>query len=456
MEKKISRREFLQKAGIATAGVVVGSSLLNNKSYAQVNNKSYGRIIGANDRVRVAYAGLNGRGTMLVDSFAAAGGVDILYICDPERGAREKGLKAAKDRGFSPTGLEDFRTILDTNKIDALAIAAPNHWHAPAAILAVTHGVHTYLEKPVSHNAAEGEILLAAMNKHKDVVITVGSQRRSVPFFQQIAQMAHEGVIGKIYRAKGWYVNNRPSNTFTKGAAVPDGLNWDLWQGPAPRVSYLDGVVPYNWHWTKRWGCGEANNNGPHEMDLMAWMTNAPFPSKVTTMGGKYQYQDSWEWPDMMQIMWECPDLMITWTAHSRNGSKIEGQGRGTWYYGTNGSMQLQDGLCNFYDPAGKLINTVKNEKKSLNDDPTNTATPGTYMDVLHANNFLNAIRGKDKLTVTPVEGHKAALYLHTGNISWEVGHSLVLDPKNGHIVGDQQAQALFGGTYEKGWEPKA
>jgi len=453
MKEKISRREFLQKAGLLTAGVVVGSSLLNNKSY--------GRVLGANDRIRVAYAGVHGRGKMLIDSFSTAGGVDILYICDPEKGAREGGLKLAQSQGFSPQGLEDFRTILDPNKIDALAVAAPDHWHTAAGVLALKSGVNVYVEKPMSQNAAEGEFLIEAAKKYPDVVVQVGSQRRSVPYFQQIAQMAHEGVIGDIYLARGWYVNHRLASHWTPGAPVPPGLNWDLWQGPAPRRAYIDGVVHYDWHWTWHWGGSEAKNNGPHEMDLMAWMTQCSFPSKVTAMGGKFQFQDSWEVPDTLKILWECPGsgsvpgLMIAWDGHSRNGAKIEGQGRGTWFYGTKGSMQLQDGQCMFYDWEGKLTNTIKNEHSSVKDDSNDTASPGKSMDVLHAQNFLDAIRGKTKTTTSPATGNKAALFLSLGDIAKRTGRVINTDTTNGHIIGDKDAQALFGRTYEPGWEIK-
>jgi len=447
MKEKISRREFLQQAGLATAGIVVGSALLNHKSY--------GRILGANDRVKLAFAGVNSRGSMLVDAFSKAGGIEILYICDPEKTAREKGLQLAGEKGFSPKGLEDFRTILDPDKIDALVVAAPDHWHTAAGILAAKSGVNVYVEKPVSQNGAEGEMLVEAMKKYK-VVMGVGSQRRSVPYFQDCMQMLHEGEIGKIYLAKGWYVNNRLASYFKKGEPVPEGLNWDLWQGPAPRVPYIGGVVHYDWHWAWHWGTGEAANNGPHEMDLMAWATQAPFPSRVTAMGGKYQYEDSWECPDTLQIMWESPGLMIMWEGRSRNGTKIEGNGRGTWYYGTKGSMQLQDGYCNLFDMKGKLLKTIKNESRKEDEDSTNTASPGQSMDILHVGNFLDTVRGKAKINATPVEGHLAALHLHLGNISQRVGRSLNLDPQNGHIIGDQEAQALFGRKYEKGWEPKS
>ncbi|GHU98093.1 dehydrogenase [Bacteroidia bacterium] len=446
MKKKITRREFLQQASVATAGVIVGTSLLNHKSY--------GRILGANDRIRLAYAGVNSRGSMLIESFSSVKDIDILHVCDPEKVALDKGMKMAAAKGFSPKATEDFRTVLDPAKIDALVVAAPDHWHTAAGVLAARAGVNVYVEKPVSHNAAEGEYLIAAMNSHK-VVVGVGSQRRSVPYFQQCIQMLQQGAIGDIYLAKGWYVNNRPASTFQKGAAIPEGLNWDLWQGPAPRVPYIGGVVHYDWHWTWRWGSAEAANNGPHEMDLMLWATGAPFPGKVTALGGKYQYQDSWECPDTVQMIWETPGLMIVWEGRSRNGARIENSPRGTWYYGTKGSAQLQDGFFNIYDPKGKLINAIKADGRNAGDDGTNTASPGKYMDNLHAQNFCDAVRGKAGLTVTPVEGHKAALYLHTGNIAQRTGRTLNLDPANGHILGDKEAQALFGRTYEKGWEPK-
>ena len=211
-------------------------------------------------------------------------------------GLPRNALKAiAEIQQSKPEAYGDFRESLESDEIDALVIAAPDHWHAPASLLAIQAGKHVYVEKPLSHNPQEGEILTKLPQYGK--IIQMGSQRRSWPNVIEGIQKLKSGAIGRIYFGKAWYANNRGSIGSGQVIPVPDWLDWDLWQGPAPRSSYKDNIVHYNWHWLWHWGTGEALNNGTHSIDLLRWGMGVDFPVKVSSNGGRYRYQDDWETP---------------------------------------------------------------------------------------------------------------------------------------------------------------
>lgn len=435
----------MKQAGLLSAGMVIGSYGLNAKSYRN--------IMGANDRVRLAFVGLNGRGSSLVQTFADVPGVDILYACDVEERALAKGVKAATDKGFSPRGVVDFRTILEERNLDAVVHATPDHWHTPGAIMCCQAGKNVYVEKPLSHNPAEGEMLVEAMKKY-GVLVQMGSQRRSFPILQEAMQLLHDGEIGDIYMGKSWYVNNRAALHLTP-AAVPSNLDYELWQGPAPRRPYMEGLIHYNWHWLWNWGTGEALNNGTHELDMLLWGTRAGFPEKVTSVGGKYQFRnDDWETPDTQLIGWEMPCLTLYWECRSRNGGRIEESDRGVIYYGTKGSMKTGGNDYIIYDMSGREVRR-NSAKDAAEQQGRNTVSPSLGMDLCHAVNFVDTIRGKTASNCTAVEGHKSTTYVQLGNIAQRAGGLIETNPANGHITGNRDAQALWGRSYERGWEPK-
>ncbi|RZM13895.1 MAG: hypothetical protein EOO88_44420, partial [Pedobacter sp.] len=209
-----------------------------------------------------------------------------------------------------PKGVKDFRSILSDKDLDAMYLAPPDHWHAPAAIICCTANKHVYVEKPLCHNPHEGELAVAAARKYKRVV-QMGSQRRSWPTLTEGIHALHNGAIGKVYMAKTWYTNNRATIGVGKTVPVPSNLDFELWQGPAPRMPYKDNLVHYNWHWFWHWGTGEALNNGTHEIDVARWGLQADYPTKVNSVGGRYRFQDDWETPDTQIITFECKDASV-------------------------------------------------------------------------------------------------------------------------------------------------
>ena len=445
-----NRRDFIKKATLTTAGLALGEKAFSFTA------KSYNNIIGANDRIHVAAIGLNGRGNSMVGTIAKQLNTEISCVCDVDSRAMPKAIASVLKAGqtTTPKSEKDCRKVMEDKSIDAIYIATPDHWHAPLTIMGCQAGKHVYVEKPLSHNPHEGEMAIAAARKY-DRVVQMGAQRRSAPVLRQGIEELHKGIIGRVYLAKTWYTNTRKSN-FLKPGTVPSWLDYDLWQGPAPRAPYQDGLIHYNWHWFWNYGTGEALNNGTHEVDVARWGLGVDYPTRVTSVGGRYHYQDDWQTPDTQIITMDFPGrVSLMWENRSSNGRSIEGLDRGIIFYGEKGSLDTGGDSYKVYDNDGKLINTVKSLTIEAPIDARNTASVSLGMDSLHMADFLDAIRNHRQPNCDVELGHKSIVGMQLGNIAWRLGRDLKLDPKNGHIIGDPEAQKLWGRTYEKGWEPK-
>ena len=436
----MQRRDFIKNASVLSSGVTI------------LNFPVFGKSAPSN-KVVVAVMGVNGRGAYLAGAFAKLTNVEVGYLCDVEEKAIANGLKSFKDSTRKPSVVKDIRELVQKKDFDALVIAAPDHWHAPAAILGTSNGKHVYVEKPCGHNPYEGELLIEAMNKHGKL-IQMGNQRRSFPILMNAVKEVREGIIGDVYFGKSWYTNNRKPIGVGKKVAPPSTLDFNLWQGPAPRMEYKDNLVHYNWHWFWHWGTGEACNNGTHEIDCCRWFLGVDYPVRVTSSGGRYAYKDDWETPDTQVANFEFNNgKAITWEGRSCNNFPVEGTGRGFIIYGTKGTLvNLGGGDYKIFDDKNKLVKEVKSDVKA---DPNNPVSASGDLDLYHLNNFVNAIRGEAKLTGPIDEGHKSVLLCHLANIAQRSGDTLNCDPKNGHILDNKDAAKLWGREYEKGWAPK-
>jgi len=443
MEKNYSRRKFLKDASVASIGFSVGMSAFSSKSYA--------RILGANNRVNFAVIGLHGRGKEHIHSIAECENALVTHICDVDRRELEQATVLVNEKfGVDPTGEKDIRKLLESKDIDAITIATPEHWHAPMAIMGLQAGKHVYVEKPPSHNPAEGELLVKAQKKYGKLV-QMGNQQRSSSLTIEAMQKIHDGVIGRAYFGKAWYSNRRTSIGIGKQMPVPEYLDWDLWQGPAPRRPYTDNVHPYNWHWFWHWGTGETLNNGTHEVDLCLWALNVKYPLKVSASGGRYHFKDDWEFYDTIVTSFEYNDKMITWEGKSCNDMEYFGRGRGVSIHGTQGTLVLDRNGYEIYSLGGEKIFVYE---KSEKDDTLGIAGGGPMTD-RHFQNLVNAIRSGEKLRSPIEEGNISVTMLLLSNIAWKVGRTLNLDPENGHILKDKKAMKLWSREYEPGWEPK-
>jgi predicted dehydrogenase len=339
-----SRRDFIKTAALTTAGITVGG-LANGMSA-----RSYNRIIGANERLQVAIAGLGRRLDAYYEPISLkSSNVELMYLCDVMKKQRESALqKWAKHIDYKPRLENDIRKVLADKDVDVLINATPDHWHAPGTWLAAQAGKHVYVEKPCSHNPREGEIL-AMLPKKYGKVIQMGNQQRSAPESIDIMGQIHNGAIGKPYKAVAFYVNSRGEVPVPKAAPVPDGLDWELFQGPAPHRPYQHDTWNYNWHWYGwHFGTAESGNNGTHELDVARWALQVEYPQQVSVEAAKRHFpEDGWSVYDTMDATFRfADDKIIKWECQSRNGYKTFGTGsdRGVIIYGTNGSVYVDRG----------------------------------------------------------------------------------------------------------------
>jgi predicted dehydrogenase len=436
----MKRRDFIRNTSVTAAGITI------------LNFPVFGKNAPSN-KVVVAVMGVNSRGAYLAECFSQLENVEVAYLCDVEEGAIAQGMNPFKNATRKPKVIKDIRELVKQKDFDGLIIAAPDHWHAPATVLGVTHGKHVYVEKPCGHNAAEGELLVQLMHKYPKQMIQMGNQRRSMPNLIDAVKQVRGGLIGNAYYGKSWYANNRKTIGIGKKIPVPSTLDFELWQGPAPRREYKDNLVHYNWHWFWHWGTAETCNNATHELDCCRWFLDVDFPTKVTSAGGRYAFKDDWETPDTQTVAYEFGNnKSISWEGRSCNKFGVEGSGRGFIIYGDKGTL-VNNGNDDYkvFDLDNKLVKEVK---KSGGGDAGNTVAASGNLDFFHFNNFVDSVRGSAKVNSPMDDGHKSILLCHLANIAQRTGRALHCDPKNGHILNDAGAMKMWGREYEKGWKP--
>jgi len=452
MNTQISRRQF-----VATSLTAGAAAALLPRSSLRAAQSPGNKIVLAVAGVRTGNPGSSGRGIELIDKFTALPGVEFKYVIDVDRRYLAPAAAIAeKKQGKAPKMETDFRRVLEDKDVDALLVTTPDHWHAPMATLAAKAGKHVYVEKPCSHNPREGEILVEVAAKNKRLV-QMGSQRRSMVNVQQMVQEMHEGLIGKVFLAQCFYSRRRPSIGFGKKIAPPAELDWDLWQGPAPRTAYRDNLHPYNWHWFWNWGTGEALNNGVHLLDVARWALGVSFPTKASSFGGRWHDVglDDWEAPDTQEIQLEFgPGRGISWFGRSCSTYGAPGyKANGIVFFGSKGTVDYDgSGKYVVYDLDNKVVKTVGGGAGTKKADLANSADPG--LNDTHAPNFIEAIRGNAKLTAPIDQGHCSTVLAQLGNIAQRTGRPLKTDPANGRILGDPEASKLWTRAYEPGWAP--
>jgi predicted dehydrogenase len=436
----ITRREFLDAVAVGAAGLAVGSTA-----------KSYAQILGSNDRLNFAVIGLHSRAYAHLSALKAnKSAARISYVCDVDSNTLKKfASDTEKEMGEAPATDKDFRHILQQKDVDAITIAAPDHWHTPMAIAGLQAGKHVYVEKPCSHNPAEGALLVQAQQKYGKLV-QMGTQQRSSPHTIEIVDKIHNGLIGRAYFAKAWYSNVRKSMGTGKEVPVPPQLDWDLWQGPAPRRPYKDNVQPYNWHWLRIYGTGETLNNGTHEVDVCRWALGVDFPKSVSASGGRYQFKDDWQFYDTLVTSFNYDDKMITWEGKSCQGMKYYGRDRGSTIMGTTGTVLVDRDGYEIYDLKGNKTSEFKTGKETSSSDLTGRDS----MTDAHFANFIAGVRKGEKLNAPVSIGNVAVTMLQLSNVAWEVNRELQLDTSDGKVLHDADAMKMWGREYEKGWAP--
>ena len=425
----IHRRAFLEHVAVGTAAAAVP-----------------GRACAAGETIVVAVMGANTRGRQLIDDIVRVPGMEIGALVDVDEKIAAITAKKLADLGRRPPGIgRDIRRTVADKGIDAVVIAAPNHWHGPAAILAAAHGKHVYCEKPASHTPREGGLMIEARRKH-GVVMQIGTQRRSVAAVREAINLVRGGRIGRVLHARGWYVNRRPSIGRGQKVPVPASLDWELWQGPAPDRDYRDNIVPYNWHWRWHWGGGELANNGPHFLDICRWGLGVDYPVHVTATGGRLRYGDDQETPDTLDAVFDFGGRTILWETTSWTSRGRNGQSTGAEFLGEAGSVAIDfRGGYEIFDERNKPVPADPEAAERLR---------ATEVPAPHMANFATCIRDGGAPNADVEEGHKSTLLCHLGNIAYRTDQALQCDPATGRPRNSAEADALWSRDYRPGWEP--
>ena len=436
-----TRRNFIKKTSLGTIGLTSSSS-----------NFFIGKnILGANDRINCAVVGVRSRGKAHAAAINSQNNSKIIFNCDVDDIILEDHNKwCKKNIGYVPKIEKDFRKLIENKDLDAVFIATPEHWHAHMTIMASQAGKHVYIEKPCSHNLYENELLVVAQKKY-GTKIQMGNQQRSAITSILAIDEIRNGIIGDVYKGEAYYSNNRGSIGIGKIVPVPKFLDWDLWQGPAPRVPYKDNIHPYNWHWFRNWGTGEVHNNGTHEIDICRWALGVDYPESVTSFGGKYSYQDDWEFVDNQQVTFKYKDdKFITWTGHSRGLIQPKQPGRGVTIYGSKGSIQLDRNFYKLYDLGGNLI---KYEKEGAVSKTIDSRGQGG-LDENHIGNLFDSIRYNKSLNAEIKDASISTHLCHLANLAQDSGETLHIDTETGKIL-NNIADNYWKREYAPGWEPK-
>ncbi|MEZ6061743.1 MAG: Gfo/Idh/MocA family oxidoreductase [Planctomycetaceae bacterium] len=421
-----TRRNFLQASGAAIAA----GSLATGAARATVTRA----------RPVVGFIGCGGRAQSLFGGFAED--ATVAWACDPD----EKRAKLFAEKSGAIRSTSDLREVLRDDAVDAVVIATPDHWHAPAAIMACEAGKHVYVEKPCSHNLREGRLLVEAA-KRNSVVVQHGTQSRNDPRIAGAVQMLREGLIGDVLMAKAWNVQRRRNIGHSQPSDPPAGLDYDTWVGPAEFVPFQDNRFHYDWHWWHNFGTGDIGNDGTHEIDMARWgLGVSGLPSTVTALGGKYYFDDDQQFPDTATCTFEWPgdggvgrrkqlifEMRIWSTNYPHNcDSGIE-------FYGTKGML--------FVSKRGKL--QVWDESNRPVSDPSPREKP--QLPKNHQFDFLQAIIDGRTPAADAETAHDSTALVHLANVAVRVGRSLSIDVANETVVGDAEADALLGRTYRDG-----
>ena len=436
-----SRRDVIQASGI-----LAGVSLLGPGPQAAT---SFDRISGANERLNVAVMGLGGRGNYLMQVAAATPNVLVTHICDVDSAAVATAVADLAESGHAaPAGVADIRTLLDLDDIDAVIVATPDHWHAYATMLCLEAGKHVYVEKPCSHSPEEGKRIVAAQKRYNRVV-QMGNQLRSSPQLIELMQRIRAGELGELYKARCWYGNNRSSIGIGKPAEVPASLDWDLWQGPAPRRVFHDNRVPYNWHWFWNWGTGEVGNNALHQIDIARWALQLDYPVQVAVNASRQFYStDDWEMYDTMEAQFLFDNGQeIRWEGNSCNRISWWGRSSATLLYGTKGIAIVDISGYEIFDPDGEPVSS-----NIISTTEEVDIVGASDLTDLHLLNFFDAIRQQGIALASPIEeGEISSLVCHLANIAYRLKHPLTCDSDSGRIQ-EAAAASLWAREYAPGW----
>ncbi|MDP2415552.1 Gfo/Idh/MocA family protein [Daejeonella sp.] len=441
------RRDFIKKSLIGGAGLAIGGM--------GFSAKSYGSILGANDRINVAVIGIRGRGVSHIDAWCElkeSHNVRLKTLCDTDEQFFDPRSKTVFDKtGIKPSTEWDMRKVLDDKEIDIVSFATPNHWHALGTIWACQAGKHVYVEKPASHNIWEGRKMIEASRKYNKR-IQVGFQNRSIPNVMEAMKFLHGGGIGEVFMARGLCIKPRDSFGIAKDSTPPASLHYDRWLGPAPYRPYNEKRGHYNWHWFWDTGNGDTGNQGPHQFDIARWGLNKnEHPVSVYSSGGIYGI-------DRTQCEQETPNTQLT-IAKYNDGKILEFETRGRYsnsesglgikigniFYGSEGYLEIDGSTWRAY--RNKESEPFAGSKV-IQANASETLTGSSNSE--HFVNFLDAIKSGNNETLhcDILNGHYSSAVPFLANISYRLGREIRFIGNSEKCINDSAADAMLTRKY--------
>jgi predicted dehydrogenase len=407
-----TRRSFLKVASVGALATIAGT-------------KSSGRVLGANDTIRIAVAGLNGRGGSHVSAWSGMKDVQITYLIDPDTRTYAKQLRTLATKGGpAPKTIKDVREALEDKNLDAISIATPNHWHALMTIWACQAGKDVYVEKPASHNIHEGKIAVAMARKYNRIV-QHGTQHRAEAQWANMAALAQSGKYGKLLVSRG-IVYKDGSGKMTRGSigiqaakAPPAELDFNLWIGPAPEQPYHENLVPYRWHWFWDFGNGDIGNQGVHEMDKARWfIPGATLPRSVLSLGGRIGYKDQGQTASTQLAIFDYGPTKLIFEVRGLKSQFYPKANRGP--DSANNVLHFEAGTV----VDGKFYPKGKTESEPVAKVEYKMGPGGGRGEGGHFGNFITAVRSRkvEDLIADIQEGHRSAALIHLANASHRLG----------------------------------
>ena len=416
----LSRRGFLK-----ASAVVAGTSALSQSLAAD-----------SNERISIAVIGCRNRGWQIAHAFQRCGRFNVVAMADCDTAMFDIAWKRlAKVIPHKPRFVQDFRELINDPKIDAIAIAAPDHWHALMTVMALEAGKHVYVEKPASFNIDDGKAMVAAQKRHPDLVVAVGTQQRSAQHFRDAKKFISEGGLGKVAFARAWVSGGRVVVNKVPDTKPPTTLDYGMWVGPAGMRPYNKEKLHYNWHFMRELGTNDAGNWGAHYLDIIRWYGDLDLPTAAMSSGGKYVVQDEKEWFDTQTTLFQYPEMTVVWEMRHWTSTGIEGMGTGAELRGDKGTILIDRSAWTFFPKKGAPVRH-----------------PGSAPDDPHVTNFADAVAGKATPAAPIEEGHKTAVLCHLANISTLFGRTIRFDPAQQTILDDPEAAAMMWREYRKPW----
>ncbi|MCP5109333.1 MAG: Gfo/Idh/MocA family oxidoreductase [bacterium] len=435
-----NRRSFLTGAAMMGAATTAASQ---------------SRVAGANNRIRVGLIGCGGMGNGDLRDFLKAGNVECVALCDIDQSR----IDGAQQRTVAPAGQKaelltrDFRRVIDRGDIDAVIVGTPDHWHAIPTIMACQAGKDVYVEKPLGLTVKEGRVMVDTARRHKRVV-QMGTQQRSAEHYTDAVTYVKSGQLGKIRLVRAWaYLDWKGELKHEPAAPVPEGVDYDMWLGPAPKRAFNKNRFHFTFRWYWNYSGGLMTDWGAHMIDIANWAMGIKAPSSAMSVGGKFGYpKDAMETPDTQQVMWQYPEFSMIWEHALGVGRGPEAREHGVQFHGEAGVLVIDRDGWEVYPETDKIDKPQRTYKSTgLPRHKVNHKREDMHLD--HVKNFLECMRTRKRPRSDVEVGHNSMIACHLGNAAFRLGRRVDWDVAGERPINDPKADKIMRPNYRAPWK---